>query len=205
MGNNIFSKSCVFKIGATKTEHFPSDKFYEFAFIGRSNVGKSSLLNSLVNRNKLAKTSQNPGRTQQINFFLLGDLFYLVDLPGYGYANASKVDMKKWNSLSRFYLSNQNQLHRVFLLVDSRHGLKSSDIEMLNFLISCMVSVQIVLTKVDKINRDKRIKVVESVKELLDHHPSCSPQIICCSSHTKEGMDCLRNSMLDSMGFLSNS
>lgn len=198
--NKLFAQDCEFKIGATKLEHLPASPFPEFAFVGRSNVGKSSLLNALLNRRNLARASQAPGRTRQINFFLLAQQIYLVDLPGYGYARASKQDIKGWSGLTRDYLMGRSQLQRLFLLVDSRHGLKPSDLEMLDFLTHCAVVVQIILTKVDKINRPQRLDVIASTKEGVANYASCHEEVICCSSETKEGIEALQASILESIG-----
>lgn len=193
----LFSRNCQFMIGATAAEHFPKSEMPEVAFIGRSNVGKSSLLNSLVRRKNLARTSQSPGRTRQINFFLLGEKVFLIDLPGYGFATASKKDIQSWNNLMYAYLHSSTQLRRIFLLVDSRRGLKDSDLEMLNFIAQCAVSTQIVLTKMDKINRAEREAVISSVTEALAKNIVCHPTILCCSSHTKEGVCDLQTSILE--------
>lgn len=196
----LFAQMCEFKIGATKTEHLPDSPFPEFAFIGRSNVGKSSLLNALLNRRNLARASQAPGRTRQINFFLLAEKIFLVDLPGYGYARASKQDIKGWTGLMYDYLHGRSQLQRLFLLVDARHGLKPSDIEMIEFLSSCAVVVQILLTKVDKINRAERLAVVANTQERIAQYSVCHDKIISCSSSTKEGIDEVQLSILESVG-----
>jgi GTP-binding protein len=193
----LFSRNCEFMIGATAKEHLPHNDIPAVAFVGRSNVGKSSFLNSLVRRRNLARTSQAPGRTRQINFFLLDNKLYLVDLPGYGYAKASKQDIMGWNNLMLDYLHNSTKLQRIFLLIDSRHGLKKSDLEMLHFLASCAVSTQIILTKVDKINRSERETVLMATKNASLQSPICHPEIICCSSQTKEGIQEAQISILD--------
>jgi len=198
----LFAQKCEFKIGATKAEHLPNSPFPEFAFIGRSNVGKSSLLNALLNRRNLARASQAPGRTRQINFFLLAEKIFLVDLPGYGYARAPKHEIRGWNALMKAYLHDRSQLQRLFLLVDARHGLKPSDIEMIEFLSSCAVIVQVVLTKVDKINRLERLSVVAATEEKIAGYSICHEKVISCSSATKEGIEEAQLSILESAGLL---
>lgn len=195
----LFRSQSEFKIGATHPSHFPSGNIPEFAFIGRSNVGKSSLLNSLVGRKNLARSSQEPGRTRQINFFLLGEKIFLVDLPGYGYAKAPKSQIRDWYDLIQFYLMKRNNLQRLFLLIDARHGIKPSDIEMLQFLDSCGVAVQIVLTKADKVNFAERSSVQLRTEEAISKHLICMNKVIVYSSKTKDGIEELQASILETL------
>jgi GTP-binding protein len=196
----FFRSQSEFKIGATHPSHFPSGNTPEFAFIGRSNVGKSSLLNALVGRKNLARSSQEPGRIRQINFFLLGQKVFLVDLPGYGYAKAPKSQIRDWYDLIQFYLMKGNNLQRLFLLVDARHGIKPSDIEMLEFLHSCGVTVQIVLTKVDKLNFAERSAVHLKTEDVISKHLICMNKALVCSSKTKEGVEELQASIIEALG-----
>lgn len=147
---DIFSKNSFFLTGASSTSHFPKTDHSEIAFIGRSNVGKSTIINILTNNKKLARVSSTPGRTQQINFFLLGQELLLVDLPGYGYAKISKKDSEKLHNLIFNYISRRKQLNMLYLLIDSRHEIKNNDLMMLKFLLKNKIPLSIILTKIDK-------------------------------------------------------
>ena len=149
-GERFFRQECRFVAGAKKPEDLPPQDIPEIAFVGRSNVGKSSLINALTGRKGLARASNTPGRTQQINFFELGDAMRLVDLPGYGFAVASKEKIKAWNGLMRAYLKKRRNLRRVCVLIDSRHGIRESDQKMMAMLDEAGVACIIVLTKSDK-------------------------------------------------------
>ena len=190
--SDIFRKECKFIIGATKISDIPSSNISEIAFAGRSNVGKSSLINALTGRKSLARVSQTPGRTKQINFFNIDDKISLVDLPGYGYARASKKEIAGWNNLIYDYLRGRPNLKRIYMLIDSRHGIKKNDIEMLNFLSDCAVVVHIVLTKCDKINQQELQEISTSVKEELSKHAICYPDVIVSSSNKKIGISELK-------------
>jgi GTP-binding protein len=179
----LFAQEGSFVIGADKMEILPSPSLPEIAFAGRSNVGKSSLINALLGRKSLARISHTPGRTQQLNFFLLGKKFYIVDMPGYGYAAVSKAKIKTWSQLIQDYLKGRVPLKRVFLLIDSRHGLK--------------VSYQIVLTKTDKASPESLDTLMISLTETLQNHPAAFPLPLLTSSHTKEGLDVLREKIAD--------
>ncbi len=194
----LFAQLCTFVLGAASAEQFPISELPEFAFVGRSNVGKSSLINALLNRKNLVKTSKTPGRTQQINFFNLSDYLMLVDLPGYGYAKVSRQKIHAWTDLMHDYLRSRAQIKRVFVLVDARHGLKESDEDMLRILDESAVSVQIILTKCDKINREEQATVVAETQKLINNHPSAFPEIILTSAEKKFGLEDLRTSIFKS-------
>jgi GTP-binding protein len=147
----LFTGNCVFAFGAPTPESLPRENFPEVAFIGRSNVGKSSLINALTGQDTLARVSNTPGRTQQLNFFRLGDRMMLVDMPGYGYAKASKVAIRDWNMLIEAYLKDRSSLKRLCLLIDARHGIKDNDRHFMKMLCSYAVPFVIIITKTDKI------------------------------------------------------
>ena len=161
-------------------------------FRGPSNVGKSSLINALTGRKSLARASNTPGRTQEINFFALGEVRYLVDLPGYGYAEAPVAVVAKWQALLKSYLAGRANLRRAFVLVDARHGIKDVDEEILKLLDRSAVAFQVVLTKVDKISRTEREAVIEQVKGAMAKHVAAYPEIIVTSSEKGEGIETLR-------------
>lgn len=147
----MFLKNVKFIKSSSKSSECPTDKRHEFAFIGRSNVGKSSLINSLIQRKGLAKTSKNPGKTQLINHFLIDDTFYLVDLPGFGYSKLSKSESEKIKRISIDYITNRVNLKKLFLLIDIRHEPVKSDIDYINFLIEYNIQFDVIFTKVDKL------------------------------------------------------
>ncbi|SFL54271.1 ribosome biogenesis GTP-binding protein YihA/YsxC [Shimia aestuarii] len=169
----------------------PSDRV-EVCFAGRSNVGKSSLINALTNRTRLARASNTPGRTQEINFFTLSDSHYLVDLPGYGYANAPLAVVEKWQKLLKQYLLGRANLRRAFVLIDTRHGIKAVDEEIMSLLDSSAVTFQAVLTKADKVKEKDREKVLKQVREKLSKHPAAFPEIVLTSSEKGDGLAELR-------------
>lgn len=189
----LFAGNCEFIAGTTTVDRLPDTTLPEVAFAGRSNVGKSSLINALTNRHSLARTSNTPGRTQQINFFNLGDQVLLVDLPGYGYAKASKKIVNDWNKLIRKYLRGRQQLLRVYLLIDSRHGLKPVDAETMDLLDESAVSYQVVLTKIDKIKADEVHKVYQSTLDQIKRRVAAHPEIIKTSSEKSIGFEELRD------------
>ena len=191
---DLFSNRCDFIEGVAAIDGLEHSIIPEVAFLGRSNVGKSSLLNAITKRSKLAHTSKTPGRTQELNFFSFGEdmpMMTIVDMPGYGFAKASKSKIAEWTELSRYYLQNRSNLRRVFLLIDARHDIKPSDEEIMSMLDNCAVSYQIILTKIDKIkDRDKKIsKTLDSVKS----HVAVHPVIYSTSSHKETGLEDLRN------------
>lgn len=192
---------CIFVIGCASLEQLPVDELLEVAFAGRSNVGKSSLINALTEHKGLARASSTPGRTQQINYFKLFDKIYLVDLPGYGFAKAPGKEVKKWNSLVFKYLKGRPSLRRVFLLIDSRHGITKKDEEVMKMLDKSAVVFQIVLTKSDKLKKEELEKIINQTKEVMKIHTACFPDLLVTSSEKKEGLDALRQQifeMLDS-------
>lgn len=178
----LFCLSCDFVMGAVDMECLPAANLPEVAFVGRSNVGKSSLINALTGRNTLARTSNTPGRTQQLNFFNLGDRLMLVDLPGYGYAKVSRSEAQKWQELMRTYLRGRPSLRRVCVLVDARHGLKPSDREMMEMLDIHAVSYQLVLTKADKIKPPALVRLIAELSESVKEHAALHPEIMATSS-----------------------
>ncbi|MGB1540320.1 MAG: ribosome biogenesis GTP-binding protein YihA/YsxC, partial [Rickettsiales bacterium] len=191
----LFAGQCQFMWGAATIEQLPPMGLPEVAFVGRSNVGKSSLINALTGQKALARTSHTPGRTQQLNFFDLGGKLMLVDLPGYGYAKVSKTQVANWTALMKRYLAGRQVLHRVCLLVDSRHGLKPSDLEMMDMLDIAAVTYQIVLTKMDKLKPGQRKARIEEVQKALATRPAAHPEVMATSSVAKEGMDALRQAL----------
>lgn len=197
MINKIFSSKCEFVIGATKIEDIPVTHLSEVAFIGRSNVGKSSLINALVKQKSLARVSQNPGCTRQINFFNLGNFIYLVDLPGYGYAKISKSERKTWDQIIYSYLIGRPHLKRIFLLIDARHEFKDIDVKTMDFLDDCAVTYQIVLTKADKLERKELEDQIVKMNKLITKHAACHPEIIVTSTKKELGIDILRNAISD--------
>lgn len=188
----LFRRPCVFARGVVRVADLPDGGLPEVAFAGRSNVGKSSLLNALVGQKQLARTSNTPGRTREVNFFLLDERAFLVDLPGYGYAKAPKTQVAGWNRLIEDYLRGRSGLKRVFLLIDSRHGLKTSDRPILKLMDVSAVSYQVVLTKVDKLKKGELEKVMARTVEELAKHPAAHPEIIATSSAKGTGMGELR-------------
>jgi GTP-binding protein len=191
-GRLLFAGPVTFVKGVVAMSGLPPADRIEVCFAGRSNVGKSSLINALTGRKTLARASNTPGRTQEINFFALGEARYLVDLPGYGYAEAPVAIVAKWQALLKQYLAGRQTLRRAFVLIDARHGVKDVDEEILKLLDRSAVTFQAVLTKVDKINRADRDAVIEQVKGALAKHPAAYPEVVVTSSEKGEGIETLR-------------
>lgn len=191
-GRLLFARDVDFMKSAVSLETLPSPDLPEVCFAGRSNVGKSSLINALTNRKGLARASNTPGRTRELNYFNVDGRLFLVDLPGFGYARASKTDIAKWTILTKAYLRGRAGLRRVFLLIDSRHGIKPSDIEVMEMLDEAAVTYQIILTKTDKIKKNDLIKITEKTLKFIAKRPAAFPIIIATSSEKKNGLDVLR-------------
>jgi GTP-binding protein len=191
-GRLLFAGPCAFVKSVAALDGLPPGNLPEIAFAGRSNVGKSSLVNALTGRKTLARTSDTPGRTQQLNFFLLGEApgpsLYMVDLPGYGYAKVSKSLVEQWTRLLKAYLRGRPNLRRVWLLIDGRHGVKDSDHDIMKMLDTAAVSYQIVLTKVDKVPAAARGELVEATKKAITKHVAAHPDILLTSSHKNFGI-----------------
>ena len=193
LGRLLFSKETSFVKGVVDMPGLPNPDKIEVCFSGRSNVGKSSLINALTGRKGLARASNTPGRTQEINFFSIPDNHYLVDLPGYGYANAPIKVVEKWQNLLKRYLAGRQSLRRAFVLVDSRHGVKKVDTEIMSMLNSSAVTFQVVLTKLDKVKEKDRENILKQVRASLQKHPAAFPEIILTSSERGWGIPTLRS------------
>ncbi|GLQ35021.1 putative GTP-binding protein EngB [Amylibacter marinus] len=191
----LFAQETDFLKGVVAMDGMPPADRLEVCFAGRSNVGKSSLINALTGRKSLARTSNTPGRTQEINFFTLHDSHYLVDVPGYGFANAPLPVVKKWQALLKAYLSGRASLRRVFLLIDSRHGPKAVDEEIMALLGKSAVTFQVVLTKSDKPKKGELDKIITKTKEVVSKYPAAYPEFILTSSEKGDGIATLRNTI----------
>jgi len=191
-GRQLFKTPAEFVLGVAKLEQLPLTDIPEVAFAGRSNVGKSSLINALTEQKGLAKTSNTPGRTQQLNYFNIDNRLHLVDLPGYGYAQAPEKMVKQWKNLIFTYLQGRVNLKRVFLLIDSRHGVKKTDNEIMELLDKAAVTYQIVLTKIDKISAKELEKVIKTTRETISEHPAAYVNLIATSSEKGIGLDDVR-------------
>jgi len=189
----LFAQECRFVLGAATLDGLPDSDLVEVAFAGRSNVGKSSLINALTGRSSLARASNTPGRTRQINFFRLADALMLVDLPGYGYARAPKHEIAAWTALVGSYLRGRAKLRRLMLLIDSRHGLKDSDRELMAMLDAAAVSYQGVLTKIDK--ADDLDAVRAEVAAELARHVAAHPQLLATSALKGTGIEEMREAI----------
>ena len=192
-GRKLFAGPSEFVKGVVAMNGLPDPDRLEVCFAGRSNVGKSSLINALTGTKGLARASNTPGRTQEINFFTQGPELYLVDLPGYGYANAPLKVVEKWQKLLKQYLSGRQTLRRTFVLIDARHGVKPVDDEIMKLLDTSAVTFQCVLTKADKVKAKEREKVLDQVRGALAKHPAAFPEIVLTSSEKGDGIPTLRS------------
>lgn len=192
IGRKLFAGPCDFVKGVVAMSGLPPADRLEVCFAGRSNVGKSSLINALTGRKGLARASNTPGRTQEINFFALSESHYLVDLPGYGFANAPVAVVEKWQRLLKQYLAGRQTLRRAFVLIDARHGIKPVDEEIMALLDSAAVTFQCVLTKSDKVKDKDRARVLTQVREKLSKHPAAFPELVLTSSEKGNGLGTLR-------------
>ena len=192
VGRLLFAQACDFVMGVRTEVDLPPVELPEVAFAGRSNVGKSSLLNALTNRRTLARTSNTPGRTREVNFFRLGGRLMLVDLPGYGYARAGKEEIARWNELIGDYLRGRGNLLRVYLLIDARRGIGAPDRKVMELLDKAAVVYQVVLTKIDKVKPGPLGKVQAATEAELKRHGAAYPEILATSSKNKIGLELLR-------------
>ena len=194
-GRKLFAGEIAFLKGVVAMEGLPPPDRAEVCFAGRSNVGKSTLINALTGRKALARASNTPGRTQEINYFTLGTTHYLVDLPGYGYAEAPVAVVKKWQTLLKAYLSGRATLRRAFVLIDARHGAKQVDEEIMALLDRAAVPFQVVLTKSDKVKGRDREVALANTRAVLARHPAAYPEMILTSSEKGDGIATLRASI----------
>ena len=190
-GRLLFAGETTFLKGVVAMDGLPPADRLEVCFAGRSNVGKSSLINALTGRKGLARASNTPGRTQEINFFTAGDL-YVVDLPGYGFANAPVAVVAKWQALLKQYLQGRPTLRRVFVLIDARHGAKAVDEEIMTLLDRAAVTFQVVMTKTDKVKGDALDASLAATRAALAKHPAAYPELVLTSSDKGEGIETLR-------------
>ena len=196
-GRILLTGEVDFLKGAVSMDGLPPADRTEVCFAGRSNVGKSSLINALTQRRSLARASNTPGRTQEINYFTAGPSLYLVDLPGYGFAEAPKPVVERWQRLLKSYLAGRPTLRRAFVLIDCRHGIKAVDEEILTLLDRSAVTFQVVLTKADKVKAADRDAIFAQVRAALQAHPAAFPEIILTSSEKGEGVETLRAVIAD--------
>lgn len=195
IGRKIFAGEADFKWASTAIDNLPPMNSVEIAFAGRSNVGKSSLVNALTNRKTLARTSHTPGRTQQLNFFDIGGHFMLVDMPGYGYAAVSKAKVEAWTDVIIDYLKGRANLARVYVLIDGRHGVKDVDRDVMNLLDTAAVSYALVLTKYDEVKKGDVEKMLSATRLEIAKRPAAYPEIIFTSSRTGDGIPDLRTAI----------
>ena len=191
-GNALFLNKPEFVLGVVSVDQLPLKRLPEFAFAGRSNVGKSSLINAVTGCPKLARASNTPGRTQEVNFFEQKERFFIVDLPGYGFAKAPEDKVQVWTRRIHDYLRGRPQLRRVFLLIDIRHGIKSVDENIMKMLDKAAVSYQIILTKADKVSETDARKMQKMVAEIGAKHVACYPEILVTSADQKTNIDAVR-------------
>ena len=192
-GRLLFAGETDFVKGVVAMSGLPAPDRLEVCLAGRSNVGKSSLINAITGRKGLARASNTPGRTQEINYFTAGDDLYLVDLPGYGYANAPLPVVEKWQRLLKQFLQGRQTLRRAFVLIDARHGVKKVDDEIMTLLDSAAVTFQAVVTKADKVKEKERDKVLDQIRTALSKHPAAYPELIVTSSEKGWGIPTLRS------------
>ncbi|MCK0096763.1 ribosome biogenesis GTP-binding protein YihA/YsxC [Yoonia sp. F2084L] len=190
-GRLLFAGETEFVKGVVAMDGLPPADRIEVCFAGRSNVGKSSLINAVTGRKGLARASNTPGRTQEINFFTAGDI-YVVDLPGYGFANAPVEVVEKWQRLLKQYLQGRQTLRRVFVLIDARHGAKAVDEEIMSLLDSAAVTFQVVMTKIDKLKGESLQASLDKTRAALAKHPAAFPELILSSSEKGDGIETLR-------------
>lgn len=188
----LFAGMCDFVWGAENVDGLPPAELPEVAFAGRSNVGKSSLINSLTGRTTLVRTSKSPGHTKQLNFFNLADRLMLVDMPGYGYAKASKSRIANWDVLIKSYLRGRRTLMKVCLLIDGRHGFKETDMAVMKLLSDSAVPVQIALTKMDEVKPSQHQAHIDAAEEVMKKYPAIFPRLIATSAEKKMGIEDLR-------------
>ena len=188
----LFARECAFMMGAVADRRPAGPDLPEVAFAGRSNVGKSSLINALVDRHRLARASTEPGRTREINFFLLDERLRLVDLPGYGFAKVARGTARQFQNLGRAYLRGRPNLKRVYLLIDARHGLKANDTEALDALDKAAVSYQVVLTKADKLKSGEAVAMVAATLAAISKRPAAFPRVLATSAEKGDGLPELR-------------
>ncbi|WJY22930.1 ribosome biogenesis GTP-binding protein YihA/YsxC [Fontisubflavum oceani] len=192
-GRKLFATGGDFLKGVVAMDGMPPADRIEVCFAGRSNVGKSTLINALTGRKALARASNTPGRTQEINFFTLAESHYLVDLPGYGFANAPVAVVEKWQRLLKAYLAGRASLRRAFVLIDTRHGVKPVDEEIMTLLDKAAVTFQVVMTKADKVKDKDREKILTQVRNALSKHPAAFPELVLTSSEKGDGIETLRS------------
>lgn len=196
-GRLLFTQSCEFVMSVTSLKTLPPENYPEVAFAGRSNVGKSTLVNALTGRKTLARTSNTPGRTQHLNFFNLGHRVMLVDMPGHGYARASKTDIAAWTALVRDYLRGRPNLKRLCLLVDSRHGLKDTDRDLMDMLDEAGVAYQLVLTKADKVKTAQLENTARKAETEIKTRAAAHPFVFVTSAEKGQGVAELRALLAD--------